>query len=145
MELEEEIVLEYDIDIIDILDFGFLHLHVRPNYIEDMDDLVFFFRRFRLMKITVMFILGFVEDQLEFDNDLNDSVSPVNQLLTALMFYTSSSHQITVGDFMHTNQSTVSRTVKRVSEAIASLHNLFIKMTSTPGKIIACQTKFYQV
>ncbi|KAJ8933894.1 hypothetical protein NQ318_001687 [Aromia moschata] len=73
MELEEEIVLEDDIDIIDILDFGFpRHLHVRPNYIEDMDDLGFF-RRFRLMKPTVMFILDLVEDQLEFDNDLNNS------------------------------------------------------------------------
>lgn len=75
----------------------------------------------------------------------NNSVSPINQLLTALLFYASSGHQINVGDFMHMNQSTVSRTVKKVSEVIASLHNHYIKMPANPQEILSCQNGFYGI
>lgn len=74
----------------------------------------------------------------------NNSVSPINQLLTALLFYATGGHQISVGDFMHMHQSTVSRIVKKVSEAIASLRNRFIKMPANPQERITCQNNFYQ-
>lgn len=66
----EDIFLEDDIDILDIIDFGFpRQIYNRPNYIEDMDDLSFF-RRFRLTKPATMSLLERVEDQLEYENDL---------------------------------------------------------------------------
>ncbi|KAG5877883.1 putative nuclease HARBI1, partial [Gonioctena quinquepunctata] len=86
-----------------------------------------------------------IENNLEYENDLNNSVSPINQLLTALLFYASSAHQINIGDIMHIDQSTVSRIIKKVSEAIASLRNQFITMPATPGQRLLCQNKFYQL
>nr|CAI5830757.1 unnamed protein product [Callosobruchus analis] len=132
MEVEEEIFLDDDMDILDIINFGFpRRLYERPNYIEDMDDLGFL-RRFRITKATAVAVLELIEDQLEFENDLNNSVSPLNQLLTALLFYATNGHQINIGDHMGMNQSTVSRIVGKVSRAIAGLRNRFIKMPSTP-------------
>ncbi|KAJ8914311.1 hypothetical protein NQ315_011298, partial [Exocentrus adspersus] len=145
MEIEDEIIVEDDIDIIDIIDFGFpRRFFNRPNYIEEMDDMSFF-RRFRLTKPTVIAVLELLEDQLEFDNDLNNSVSPVNQLLTGLLFYASSAHQINIGDIMRMDQGTVSRIISKVSQSIASLRNRFIKMPSTPQEIITCQNNFYRI
>lgn len=70
IEIEDEILLEDDIDVLDIINFGFpRRLYVRPNYIDDMDDLGFF-RRFRLTKLSVISILEMLENRLEFDNDL---------------------------------------------------------------------------
>lgn len=71
-------------------------------------------------------------------------MSPINQLLTTLMFCASSAHQINIADFMHMDQSTVSRIVIKVCEAIAGLRNRFIKMPSTPEEILTCQNNFYQ-
>ncbi|KAJ8912434.1 hypothetical protein NQ315_006100, partial [Exocentrus adspersus] len=145
MEIEDEIIVEDDIDIIDIIDFGFpRRFFNRSNYIEEMDDMSFF-RRFRLTKPTVIAVLELLEDQLEFDNDLNNSVSPVNQLLTGLLFYASSAHQINIGDIMRMDQGTVSRIISKVSQSIASLRNRFIKMPSTPQEIITCQNNFYRI
>ncbi|KAG5880719.1 hypothetical protein JTB14_025562 [Gonioctena quinquepunctata] len=109
-----------------------------------MDDLSFF-RRFRLTKPATISLLELIENNLEYENDLNNSVSPINQLLTALLFYASSAHQINIGDIMHIDQSTVSRIIKKVSEAIASLRNQFITMPATPGQRLLCQNKFYQL
>ncbi|KAK4872749.1 hypothetical protein RN001_014778 [Aquatica leii] len=145
MEVEDEMILEDDLDVLDIIEFGFpRHLYIRPNYIEEMDDLSFY-RRFRLTKPTTISLLEMIEVQLEFDNDCNNSVSPINQLLTALLFYASSAHQLNIGDLMHMDQSTVSRIVKKVSEVLASLHNQFIKMPTSPEELLSDQNNFYRV
>lgn len=46
---------------------------------------------------------------------------------------------------MHIHQGTVSRIINKVSIAIASLRNRFIKMPHTPEEILTCQTNFYQI
>ncbi|KAK5639733.1 hypothetical protein RI129_010544 [Pyrocoelia pectoralis] len=145
MEVEDEMILEDDVDILDIIEFGFpRRLYIRPNYIEEMDDLSFY-RRFRLTKPTTISLLEIIEVQLEFDNDCNNSVSPINQLLTVLLFYASSAHQLNIGDLMHMDQSTVSRIVKKVSQVLASLHNQFIKMPASPEELLSDQNNFYRV
>ncbi|XP_031348100.1 putative nuclease HARBI1 [Photinus pyralis] len=145
MEVEDEIILDDDHDFLEIIEFGFPRkFYQRPNFLEEMDDLNFL-KRFRLTKQATMSVLELIENQLEFENDLNNSVSPINQLLTTLLFYASSSHQINVGDYMCMNQSTVSRIVKKVSQQIAALRNQFIQMPTTPEEIISTQNKFYRV
>nr|CAI5841468.1 unnamed protein product [Callosobruchus analis] len=109
-----------------------------------MDDLGFL-RRFRITKATAVAVLELIEDQLEFVYFRNNSVSPINQLLTALLFYATNGHQINIGDHMGMNQSTVSRIVGKVSRAIAGLRNRFIKMPSTPEDILCCQNNFYRL
>ncbi|XP_044744327.1 uncharacterized protein LOC123306405 [Coccinella septempunctata] len=88
-DLEDEILIEDDLDALDIIEFGFPRRFLRRvNYFEEMDNLTFF-RRFRLMKETVLFLLPYLENDLEFNNDLNNSVAPINQLLATLRFYAS--------------------------------------------------------
>ncbi|KAJ8972836.1 hypothetical protein NQ317_001096 [Molorchus minor] len=106
-----------------------------------MDDLSFF-RRFRLRKPTAMQVLHQIEPMLEFDNDLNSSVttnsSVINQLLTTLRYYACGNHQISIGDFIGMHQTTVSRIVKKVSYAIATLAPNYIKMP-TPDEYLRTQ------
>ncbi|KAG5899824.1 hypothetical protein JTB14_012295 [Gonioctena quinquepunctata] len=87
LELEEDIFLEDDLDILEIIEFGFpRRIYERSNYFQDMNELTFF-KRFRLLKGTVLRLMEIIEDQLEYPHDLNNSVSPINQLLTTLRFY----------------------------------------------------------
>lgn len=63
-------LVEDDLDILDIIDYGFpRRVFNRENYFQSMDDLSFF-RRFRLRKPTVLQVLQEIEHLLEFDNDL---------------------------------------------------------------------------
>lgn len=144
MEIEDEIFLEDDIDVMDIIEFGFpRRVFARPDFINEMADIEFY-RRFRLRKDTVIKVLELIEDQLEFNNDLNNSVSPINQLLTALLFYSSGGHQLSISDLMKMDQSTVSRIILKVSRAIAGLNSHYIKMPSQ-DECIRTQTKFFEI
>lgn len=70
LELEEDIFLEDDLDILEIIDFGFpRRIYERSNYFQVMDELTFF-RRFRLLKGTVLRLMEIIEDQLEYPHDL---------------------------------------------------------------------------
>ncbi|KAJ8915704.1 hypothetical protein NQ315_000638 [Exocentrus adspersus] len=151
MEIEDEIYLNVDGDLLDILDFGFpRRIYDRSNPFDTMDELSFFMR-FRLQEDTVVHVLEHIEENLEFNNDfclfmcwcvylininttfctfiLAITVSPINQLLTALRFYATCSHQNTVGD-MGMHQSTASRVILKVSRQIAMLAPQYIKMPS---------------
>lgn len=65
--------------------------------------------------------------------------------MTALLFYATGGHQINIGDYMYMDQSTVSRIIKKVSEAIAGLRARFIRMPVTEQERITCQNNFYQI
>lgn len=70
MEYEDEDYLDNDIEVLDIVEFGFpRRIYQRFDYFHDMDNLQFF-QRFRLRKQIVLNILGEIEDILEFPNDL---------------------------------------------------------------------------
>ena len=70
MEFEGEIWLDDDEEILDIIRLGFpRHFYERTNFFDELDDLSFF-KRFRLTKRTVLFLLGRIEDQLELNNNL---------------------------------------------------------------------------
>ncbi|CAH1954210.1 unnamed protein product [Acanthoscelides obtectus] len=85
--IEDEISLDDDGDILDIIRFGFpRHYYERTDFFNEMDNLSFF-RRFRLQKNTVLRLVEQLKHQLEFDNSLYNSMSPINQLLTCLRFY----------------------------------------------------------
>ncbi|KAG5869320.1 hypothetical protein JTB14_013857 [Gonioctena quinquepunctata] len=102
-----------------------------------MDDLTFF-KRFRLLKETVIRVLELIEEEIEYPNDLNNSVTPINQLLTTLRFYASSGHLAAVADFMGIHESTASRIVSRLSRAIARLY----PSKSALNQIVICAENF---
>ncbi|CAH1986885.1 unnamed protein product [Acanthoscelides obtectus] len=127
IELLEDMYDE-DFEIGEFLEFGFpRRFNERPNYYEEMDDLNFL-RRFRLTKLTVMHLLQEIEGQLEYPDNRNNSLSPMDQLLLALRFYASSGHLVQVADFMNVHVSSASRIVAHVSRVIAALRPQQVKM-----------------
>lgn len=74
----------------------------------------------------------------------NNSVSPINQLLTALRFYACGNHQVGIGDFIGMHQTTVSRIIKKVSYAIASLAPIYITMPNQ-FEILRTQSDFFSM
>ncbi|XP_045463028.1 uncharacterized protein LOC123672783, partial [Harmonia axyridis] len=70
----------------------------REHHFQNLDN-ADFEKRFRLSKGAALQILGSIEEQIEFANDKNNSVSPMNQLLCTLRYYATGCHQMTVADF----------------------------------------------
>lgn len=67
---DDDFFINDDLDILDIIDFGFPRkIYQRKNNFRELDELTFF-RRFRLMKNTVLRLLELIEGDLEYDNNL---------------------------------------------------------------------------
>ncbi|KAJ8926250.1 hypothetical protein NQ314_021399 [Rhamnusium bicolor] len=81
---------------------------------------------------------------IDFGFPRNQSVSPMNHLLTCLRFYSSGSFLMTVGDVAKVHTSTVSRIVVKVTEAIARLSDRYIKMPNN-NEIEQTQRDFFQI
>lgn len=70
MDIFDEILLEDDLDILDVIDMGFpRRIYDRADHFNGLDNFIFF-KRFRLLKPTVLNILELIEEDLEFPNDL---------------------------------------------------------------------------
>ncbi|KAJ8912984.1 hypothetical protein NQ315_000041 [Exocentrus adspersus] len=140
----DNIMLNDDLDFLDVIEFGYpRQIYIRSEPFHDMDNLSFF-RRFRLTKPTVLNLLAEIEDDLEFNNDLNNSISPMNQLLTCLRYYASVGHLISVADAMGMHVSTTSRIIPRVSNALCRLARNYIKMPAQ-AEMIHVQHQFHQM
>lgn len=72
-------------------------------------------------------------------------MSPTDQLLLTLSFYATGSFLRVAGDFIGVHKSTASKTVKRVSEALASLRPVCIRMPETNEEISECKAGFYRI
>ncbi|KAK5648390.1 hypothetical protein RI129_003282 [Pyrocoelia pectoralis] len=109
-----------------------------------MSDLCFF-QHFRLTKETVLALLPALEPRLEYVHDLNNSVSPINQLLLCLRYYATGCHQLSLAYFGGMHKSTVNRIVKRVTEAICHLRQDYINFPRTPEERVAIQYNFFEI
>jgi len=67
----------------------------------------------------------------------------MNQILVALRFYATGSFQLVVGDLFSVDKATVCRTVHRVTRAIASLREMYVKLPSTDQDVHAAMQLFY--
>lgn len=72
----------------------------------------------------------------------NNSLSPINQLLTVLRFYASAGHLSSIGDFIGMHTSTASRIVAKVSRVIASLAPEYIR-NPNPNECLQIQNEFF--
>ncbi|KAG5898847.1 hypothetical protein JTB14_014274 [Gonioctena quinquepunctata] len=131
-------------EVLDFVDMGYpRRIFLRPNYYEEMSQMDFF-RRFRLTKPTVITLLTQIENQLEYPDDRTNSLSPMNQLLLTLRFYTSSGHMIQTADFMNVHVSTVSRVIAYVSPLIAYLRPRVVIMPHHQQRVRA-QNEFFNI
>lgn len=77
-------------------------------------------------------------------NFRNNSVTPIDQLLTALRFYASAGHLATVADFIGMDISTASRIIAKVTRSIARLYPQFVKLPSQDN-LVKAQSNFYHI
>lgn len=75
----------------------------------------------------------------------NYAISPMIQLLVALRFYATGSFFVTVGDFCGISKTSANKIVNRVSPAIASLSEDFIKFPAQPDQIRQAQREFFEI
>ncbi|TGZ46715.1 putative nuclease HARBI1, partial [Temnothorax longispinosus] len=85
-----------------------------------------------------------IENQIRQNTDCNDAIPPIIQLLVALRFYATRSFLQIIGDFCGISTSSTQRIVYRVSCAIATLRQEFIKLQLLPEEIRQNEEEFYQ-
>ncbi|VEN51211.1 unnamed protein product [Callosobruchus maculatus] len=108
-----------------------------------LDELTFF-QRFRVTKLTAMYILELIENEIEYHYDFNYSLAPINQIMIFLRLCATGTHLTCIGDFAGVHYSTVSRIAVRVGSAIARHYNQFVNLPQTAEEINAAQLSFYE-
>ncbi|XP_029340980.1 putative nuclease HARBI1 [Acyrthosiphon pisum] len=115
----------------------------RSNPLEEFDD--FDFKcRFRLSKESFCVLILIVQG-VKHESKRNVALSPEVQVLITLRYYATGTFQAVIGDHIRVNKSTVCRTIKRVSTAIARLYPQFINMPRTAHERSIVQTGFYKI
>ena len=104
-----------------------------------------FRKRFRFTKEGTMFILNLISEELEHGTNRGHGLPPMLQLLVTLRYYATGSFQMTVGDLANIHQSTVSRTVKHVSNKLAAKKPDFIKFPASPAERQSTSQKFWGI
>ena len=104
-----------------------------------------FHRRFRFTKANARYIIDLLADDIRFPTNRSHALPPFVQVLVALRFYGDGSFQISVGDNIHVHQTTVSRTVLRISRALAQGRAQFIKMPHTQNATRETQQEFFDM
>lgn len=102
----------------------------RTNPLEELNDTQFH-EKFRFSKETVVDIYHMISTDLDITSKRGIPLPPMLQLLICLRFFACGSFQSVTGDLFNVSQPSVSRVVKRVARAIASLRNRYIKF---PGR-----------
>ncbi|XP_036328401.1 putative nuclease HARBI1 [Rhagoletis pomonella] len=133
-----------DEEIIDYVNSDFYNRSTaeRSDHYNDLREKAFH-RRFRLQKESVIFLLDKLKPWLECSK--SNAISPMNQLLCALRFYATGSQLVTCGDFIGVHESTASRIVHKVTDAIARLYPEFIRMPTEVEDMRKAAVKFYEI
>ncbi|ENN83189.1 hypothetical protein YQE_00452, partial [Dendroctonus ponderosae] len=116
----------------------------REDHFNNLDEKDFQIR-FRLSKASTLHVLQLIEHKLEFPDNKNSCISPINQLICALRFYATGCMQIAAGDSTGCSTTTAHRIVHRVSAAIAALRPQFVKFPETAPEIWKIQVGFYSI
>lgn len=89
------------------------------------------------------FLTELLEKDLQRPTRRSHAISVPHQILIALRFYSSGSFLQVIGDTLGFEKSTVSKTVKDVTDAIVARAGQFIKWPVTSGARAAIKNGFY--
>lgn len=116
----------------------------RPNYFDECDELEFF-KRFRLQKQTCNMLLGLIRDDIKSTTDRNNAITPETKIFLTLRFYATGCMLLTTGDFTGVSKTSACNIVTQVTEAIASLRPMFIKLPETEIECQRVKENFYAI
>ncbi|KAK9674834.1 hypothetical protein QE152_g40821 [Popillia japonica] len=94
-----------------------------------------FRNRFRLSKPVVEYVTDEIADEISSESNRNHALSASEMVLLTLRFLACGCFLQTTGDMMGVDKSTASRTINKVTRAIARLATNIIKMPSTAEEI----------
>uniref|UniRef100_A0A6P7GTK7 Uncharacterized protein LOC114324683 n=1 Tax=Diabrotica virgifera virgifera TaxID=50390 RepID=A0A6P7GTK7_DIAVI len=80
------------------------------NYWDDVD----FFRRFRLLKPTVLSLLEQIDGEIRSPTVWNHALNPMEMLLITLRYFATGSFLVVMGDFGGIHKSTTSKVIFKV-------------------------------
>ncbi|XP_066596248.1 putative nuclease HARBI1 [Prorops nasuta] len=116
----------------------------RVNYYEMLDNAGFEYR-FRLSKENFDIVLQKIKNKLYHITERNEAISPTIQLQLTLRFLATGSFLIVVADFSGVSKSSAQIIVPKVLNAIAALHEDFIKLPFETNSILRTQNENFQL
>lgn len=122
----------------------------KANPLDWYDDQEFY-QRFRFNKDGLIALTRLLENDLKPKRNRPDCFPPLWRVMIALRFYASGSYQLIVGDTMGetvertASQSSVSRIINSVSDALCRRSGEFIRFPTAPGEVSAVQEGFYNL
>jgi hypothetical protein len=134
-------IMEWFQDLLDIAPFHHPRTF-RPRYdpLSDLSEQEFILR-YRLHKNTVHEIVARIHPFLRHETDRNKALSPEQQTLIALRFFTGATYQIINADIFKVHQASVSRCIHNVVDALISIRGDYIKF---PDNLAATKQSFFQ-
>jgi hypothetical protein len=113
----------------------------RTHPLEVFDDAKVY-KKFRFPREAIYELTDEIEQEITYPAQRKGCLTPVLQVLLALRFYANGSFQHVVADLIGVDQSTVCRTVTRVTNALFRNSRRHIKMP-TQAQANASKAKFF--
>lgn len=105
-----------------------------------------FRRRFRLTKTAVKYLYRLIGADLKpLTTRENFTISGFDKILITLRYYATASYHIVSADFYGVSESSVCKIVPIVSDKIAGLRQMFIKMPTTIEEIEQTKREFFAI
>ena len=117
------------------------HLRDRFNRFEEYHNKDFRLR-FRLREDSVIDLVKILENDLQHQTRRGLSLTPMQQVLIALRFYSTGTFQRAIGDLFGVSTFAACTTIHKVSKAIAKQRAQFL---SFPENLADTKRKFYDV
>lgn len=102
------------------------------------------YKKFRFSRQAIFELTDEIRHELEYPAERKGSLTAVLQVLLALRFYANGSFQHVVGDLIGVDQSTVYRTVHRVTKALFRVSRRHFRMP-TQREANANKVKFFNM
>lgn len=106
----------------------------RLNPLDEFDD-ADFMRRYRMTRDCAMEVIDMIRGDIEHDTHRSHALSAEQQTFAALRYFATGSFQQVTADTLGISQASVSRSVKRVSVALASRAGQVIKFPTDVNSV----------
>ncbi|XP_063955828.1 putative nuclease HARBI1 [Lytechinus pictus] len=114
----------------------------RSNPFELYDDRDMF-RKYRFTRDGVSFIIDYIGDELKHNTKRSNALTPALQIFVALRFYATGSVLDSSATIHGCSRSTASRVIRRVTLALCSKRDEFIKFPCTQEEVRDTQRRFF--
>ena len=102
-------------------------------------------RQYRLPRPAIIYLADMLSNDLKRKTRRSSPLQVVTQIMAALRFFASGSFQMVVGGTLGVSQSSVSRVVRDVTNALCRRARQFIKFPATDAECIRSKQQFFEM